>query len=420
MGGAERSVDLIGDEVFVLDDLPEIRLVGSQALDDELSQCLSCGFESRLAVLAVASQLGDHRVVGLRDLARAVDAAVDTGATHLWFVVGGHLAWCRQEAIGGVFGVDTQLYGVALGLYGLLCPSHLLPSRDTNLFLNDVDARAHLCDGMLHLDAGVHFKEIEVQVLVDEKLHRACVAVTYGLAQLDGGFAQLLASVFSQRRRGRLLDDFLVAALYGTFTLMQMDDVAEVVGEHLHLDMARVLDVLLHEHRAVAKVFLRFARGPFQFVFQVLFLPYDVHAFAATACRRLDQDGIRQSVGLCHDVVVAAHGAEGDRDAVFYGHLSRFNLVTHQAHRLGVGADEDEVVGLACLHQLGALGEEAIARMDGVGTSIQSRIDDLTDVEVGVFQGAVAQGAGLVGHAPVKGVGVVVGKDGHGGDMQFA
>ena len=38
-----------------------------------------------------------------------------------------------------------------------------------------------------------------------------------------------------------------------------MDNVAVMVGKDLNLDVTRVLEVLLHEHGAVAEVFLRLA-----------------------------------------------------------------------------------------------------------------------------------------------------------------
>ena len=93
-----------------------------------------------------------------------------------------------------------------------------------------------------------------------------------------------------------------------------------------------------------------------------------MHAFAPTACRRLDEDGIRQGVGLGEDVVMAAHHAEGNGDAMFDGDLASFDLVAHESHDVGIGADEDEVVGLAGFCQFGALREEAVAGVYGVGT----------------------------------------------------
>ena len=101
------------------------------------------------------------------------------------------------------------------------------------------------------------------------------------------------------------------------------------------------------------------------------------------------------------DVVMAAHHAKGDGDAMSDGDLAGFDLVAHQPHDVCIGADEDEVVGLAGFGQFGALREEAVAGMDGIRTRVEGCVDNLADVEVGVLQGTVAQGIGLVGHAPV-------------------
>ncbi len=59
-------------------------------------------------------------------------------------------------------------------------------------------------------------------------------------------------------RRG-FLDDFLMAALNRTFALAQVDRRAMGIGEHLKLDVARILQIFLEQHGVVAKRRLRFA-----------------------------------------------------------------------------------------------------------------------------------------------------------------
>ena len=54
-------------------------------------------------------------------------------------------------------------------------------------------------------------------------------------------------------RRGRFLDDLLVAALHRAVALAEMDRVALAVGEHLNLDVARILEELLHVDLIVAE-----------------------------------------------------------------------------------------------------------------------------------------------------------------------
>ena len=56
-----------------------------------------------------------------------------------------------------------------------------------------------------------------------------------------------------ERRRGGLLPDLLVAALQRAVALAEMDGVALAVAEDLHLDVARLLEVLLDVDGVVAE-----------------------------------------------------------------------------------------------------------------------------------------------------------------------
>ena len=142
-----------------------------------------------------------------------------------------------------------------------------------------------------------------------------------------------------------------------------------------------------------------------------------MHAFTAASRRRLDEHGIGQGVGLCQNLAHIAREAECDGDAVVDGQLSGRDLVAHEPHGFGVGTDEDEVVLPAGIGKLGILRKEAIAGVDGVGASVQGGVDDLLDVEVGVFETAVAEGIGFVGQTAVQCLGVVVGEDGYALDV---
>src|SRR5207302_639926 len=63
--------------------------------------------------------------------------------------------------------------------------------------------------------------------------------------------ADLLAHVRRQVRRRRFFHQLLMAALKAAIALPQVGDVAVAVGEDLHLDVAGLLDVLLHVDAAV-------------------------------------------------------------------------------------------------------------------------------------------------------------------------
>jgi hypothetical protein len=120
-----------------------------------------------------------------------------------------------------------------------------LAGGDQELRLHEIDARDELGHRMLDLDAGVHLDEVELPVLIEE-LERARAAVAdraAGLAQRSPMVRRWRAVMPGSRR---LLDDLLVAALHGAVALAQVDDVAEIVREHLELDVARPFQEPLH------------------------------------------------------------------------------------------------------------------------------------------------------------------------------
>ena len=120
-----------------------------------------------------------------------------------------------------------------------------LARRDADLLLDDVDAGDELGDRMLDLDAGVHFEEEEVALVVEQELEGAGVGVLHGARGVDDRAPQLAAHLLGDRHRRAFLEQLLMAALDRAFALAEVDHRAVVIAEHLELDVARVLDVLL-------------------------------------------------------------------------------------------------------------------------------------------------------------------------------
>ena len=53
--------------------------------------------------------------------------------------------------------------------------------------------------------------------------------------------------------RRRFFDNLLVAALHGTVAFVHVDVVAQFVAKDLHLNVAWMHDVLLHDHMVIVK-----------------------------------------------------------------------------------------------------------------------------------------------------------------------
>ena len=105
---------------------------------------------------------------------------------------------------------------------------------------------------MLDLHARVHLDEVELAVLV-QKLEGAGTAVADLATGLGAAFAHAVALFLGDARRRRLFDHLLVAALHGAVAFAEVDGIAMRVGQDLELDVARVLEELLHVNGFVAE-----------------------------------------------------------------------------------------------------------------------------------------------------------------------
>ncbi len=133
------------------------------------------------------------------------------------------------------------------------------PARHPNLFLDNVDAGHHLCDRMLHLQAGIHLQEIKVLVFVEQEFDRPRIDVIHGFGRFDRNTAHCLAQLVVQGRREGLFQQFLMTALERTFTLTQMNDITLCVCQDLDLDMPRALEQFLEIDVAIAERGFRLA-----------------------------------------------------------------------------------------------------------------------------------------------------------------
>ena len=120
-----------------------------------------------------------------------------------------------------------------------------LARGDADLLLDDVDAGDELGHRVLDLDAGVHFEEEEVALVVEQELEGAGVGVLHGARGIDHRASELAAHLVGDGDRRALLEQLLMAALDRALALAEVHHGAVVVAEHLELDVAGVLDVLL-------------------------------------------------------------------------------------------------------------------------------------------------------------------------------
>ena len=201
-----------------------------------------------------------------------------------------------------------------------------------------------------------------------------------------------------------------MAALHGAVALAQGDVVAEVVGQHLDLHVARAQHELLQVHAVVAERGAGLVAGRSVLRLEVGRVVHFAHALAAAACRRLDEHGIAHGVGerlgLGRRFDAAVGARDGGHAARLHG-LARGALVAHALDALGAGPDEHEVVVGAGAGEVGVLGEEAVAGMHGLRAGGLRRRDDVRYDKVALVRLSRADAYGLVGVLHGVGVGVL-------------
>ena len=426
----EGGVAPPGLEGGVVDDVDQEGDVGLDALDLDLAKSAAGLGHSAQEGAVEGADLDQQGVVVRQNLSAGVDvAAVQTDAVAGAGGVHSHLTGVRHEVVGGVFGGDTGLDSVAVALDGLLRGDvdlggvQRIALGDQDLGADDINVGDQLGDGVLHLNTGVHLDEVGVALQVHQELAGTGVAVAHVAAQSQSALEDLLAGCLGHGECGGVLHHLLVTALDGAVTVIQVDHVAVVIGQHLDFHVLGAAEVLLNEDLVVAEGLLGLVDGLLELLGHVSFLIDNSHAAAAAAVGGLQHDGVADLLGHFHGLFHGLHGVvyAGDNgDVGSDGDLLGGDLVAHGVHAVHGGADEDDAVLLALFHQDGVLSQEAIAGVNGVHVVFLGDLDDGSDVQIGVH-GALAgvQGIGLVGHGAESGVLILLRVNSDGGDIQL-
>ena len=258
---------------------------------------------------------------------------------------------------------------------------------------------------MLNLNSRIHFKEIEVFILVRDELDGARRAIVHRGRQGHRLGAHARAGLGVEQRRGRLLDDLLVAPLDRAFALAQVDHLAVGVGQHLDFDVARLLDELLDEDALVAEGAARLVARGSKTLAGLAVVTGDAHALAPAPGRGLDHHRIadiggdaRRLVRVGDQLQVSGHHADPGRGGQALG----LDLVAHGPDRARAGSDKDHAGRLQRLDEPCVLGQEAVARMHRLRAGFLAGGDDLIDRQVALGGRRRAEENSLVGELDVQ------------------
>ena len=173
----------------------------------------------------------------------------------------------------------------------LLFEAQRLTVGHAELFFDKVYAHHFFRDGVFHLQAGVHFQEIEVAVFVHQKFYGTGTTVVHRPGGGYGFLAHLPAEFRCEERRRAFFHDFLVAALHGALPVEEMHHVAIGIPKYLELDMVRLFHEFLQIHRVVSERRHGFRAGRVVSLFHFVFAMDEAHAFSAATHGGFQHDG---------------------------------------------------------------------------------------------------------------------------------
>ena len=199
------------DDVLLAHQRPEQRQRGLDAVDDELVERALEPHQALGPGLAVHDQLADQRVVIGWDLVALISRGIHPDAEPPGRMIVQDPARRRPER-DRVLGIDAALDRVAVKAHVLLLEQELGARRNPDLLENEVDVGDHLGYGMLDLNPGIHFDEIELPVLVQE-LDGAGAEIMQRPHCIRDFLADVVALRRIERRRGAFLEQLLMPSL---------------------------------------------------------------------------------------------------------------------------------------------------------------------------------------------------------------
>ncbi len=202
-----------------------------------------------------------------------------------------------------------------------------------------------------------------------------------------------------------------------------MDQLAMLVAQYLHLDMACPAHQFFQVNLVVAEGGQGFAARDLKRRCQFYFILDDAHAASAATPAGFQHqrvaNGCRHRAGL-GDIKGQGRRCRHHRHAGRLGQFASRHLVAEATHHIAIRADEGNAGLGAGVREFGIFGQEAVARMDGIDLGLLGDANDVVNVEISpdwLLPGP--DQIRLVSLEAVQGKAVFAGIDGDGADAEF-
>ena len=293
----EASVHAASSEFSVVENAAQKRDIGIHADNLCVTQTGQQPIDRLIAITAPTDDLGDHGIVEGGYVVPLTHTAVDAQAlARLRETQSRERSRGRQEALAWVFRIHTHFNRMTVQAQLVLHKRQCLTARHTQLPLDQIEASDLLRHRVLNLQARVHFHEVGLIALHDE-LHGTHAFVVDRLGSTHRTQAKLAAQLLTDPGRRRLLDHLLIAPLHRTIALEQRHAVPVRIGQQLHLHMARLAEIPLDQHAAIAERRSCLTTRTRKRLGKLGLRIDDAHTAPAATGRRLDQNRITHALG---------------------------------------------------------------------------------------------------------------------------
>ena len=303
-----------------------------------------------------------------RNLESGISGTVKTHVTPFGSFANRNHTGRRHKVILRVFRIDTTFDSRSAELDIILFVRQRISGGNSYHIAHQVNPRALFRHRMFHLQAGIHFQEVEVLVFVHHKLQRPGTIITDSLASFHRHFQHLLPSLFLHKRRRTFLYHLLVTTLDRTFTFVQMDYIPILISHYLHLDMVRILYVLFNINGIIAKRRSRFGLGQAESRFHFLFGTYQAHPLSPATSKRFQHNGITYLIGYFLYFINTLHRrfrSGHNRQSGFTHNLARFRLDSHLGNNIRTRADKNHSFFFTTTGKIRIFRQETVSRMNG-------------------------------------------------------
>ncbi len=171
---------------------------GFDAFDHIFTERTVHGLNGFLAGLGHRDQLSDHRIIVGRNDVSGIGVAVDPYAMATGLMQHRNTAGRGTKIVVRVLRIDPTLDRVHLR--NIITTRNFIPRRNQDLLLDEIVIDHLLRHTMLHLNPRVHFHEIEVPVLVHQKLNRTYTLIIDRRRRLLGRLPHLESQLIGHER----------------------------------------------------------------------------------------------------------------------------------------------------------------------------------------------------------------------------